>query len=70
MDYNIENLETWAEAERWLSKHGYGLGQINEIKLEWEAAKAPKSVVASPAPQIQKVMDTPQKKVIESPTKK
>lgn len=44
----IKDLKTWEEAEIWLARHGYGLGQIELIKAEWNAPEAA-PVKAEPA---------------------
>lgn len=48
---SIKDMKTWAEAETWLSRHGYGPEQIRLLKDEWEASKkAPaKPEAAKPA---------------------
>ena len=41
---------TRAEAEKWLMKHGYGLGHIEDILADW-SEPAPKAAPApAPAP--------------------
>lgn len=44
IDANIKELKDWATAEKWLSRHGYGLEQIREQKELWDAKQAPKEV--------------------------
>lgn len=36
MDKAIIDMKTWAEAEDWLARHGYGMGQIAAQKIEWD----------------------------------
>lgn len=43
IDPNIKDLKDWAVAEKWLSRHGYGPGNIQEQKELWEAKQAPKA---------------------------
>jgi hypothetical protein len=40
----IKDMKTWDEASKWLERHGWGPGLIDEQKIVWDAAKAPKSV--------------------------
>jgi hypothetical protein len=40
MDNAIKNMKTWAEANTWLERHGYGSEQIRLQKELWEASKA------------------------------
>jgi hypothetical protein len=59
MDNAIKNMKTWAEANTWLERHGYGSEQIRLQKELWEASKAtvaPTAKVAT-AP-VAKVMPT------------
>lgn len=50
LDKNIKDLETWAEAEKWLSRHGFGLEQIRIQKEFWDKTAKPKVAAVSPAP--------------------
>lgn len=36
MTPEIKTMKTWAEAERWLAKHGWGIEQIREQKELWD----------------------------------
>lgn len=54
MTPEIKDFTTWAEAERWLARHGWGLGLIEQQKEYWDAAKAAEATakttkVAEPA---------------------
>ena len=40
----IKDLESWEEASKWLERHGWGPGLIDQQKAAWDAAKAPKPV--------------------------
>jgi hypothetical protein len=46
----IKDMKTWDEAEKWLMKHGWGLGLITEQKILWDAAhtKPISNTVAAP----------------------
>lgn len=51
MTPEIKDMKTWDEAARWLAKHGWGIGQIEEQKVEWDKVNAPKPAVkAAPTP--------------------
>lgn len=50
MDIAIKNMKNWAEAEKYLEKHGYGPGHIVEEKKEWEALHNSKPVVEKTQP--------------------
>ena len=54
MNDNIKELKTWAEAERWLSKHGYGLTQIALEKKLWDEANKPAPVPVTPTAPVAK----------------
>jgi hypothetical protein len=41
MTPEIKDYATWEEAQRWLAKHGWGLGLIEEQKILWDAANPP-----------------------------
>jgi hypothetical protein len=56
MDNAIKDMKTWAEANTWLERHGYGIEQIRLQKELWDAPKAPTAKVAT-AP-VAKVMPT------------
>lgn len=45
---DIRNCETWAEAERWLAKHGYGITQIEQQKEAWDTAHTKPKTAAKP----------------------
>ena len=49
MDKAIKDMKTWAEADKWLGRHGYGIEQIREQKELWDAASAPVKATATPA---------------------
>ncbi len=55
----IKDFKTWEEAEIWLARHGYGLGQIDLIKAEWKAPEAAKSVGASKVVEAAKSKEEP-----------
>ena len=40
----IKDMESWEEASKWLERHGWGPGLIDQQKAAWDAAKAPKPV--------------------------
>ena len=40
----IKDMESWEEASKWLERHGWGPGLIDEQKTAWDAAKAPKPI--------------------------
>jgi len=42
-------MESWEEASKWLERHGWGPGLIDEQKVAWDAANAPKPVEAKTA---------------------
>ena len=44
MTPEIKDYATWEEAYRWLAKHGWGLDQINQQKVLWDAANPPSKV--------------------------
>lgn len=41
MTPEIKDFKTWEEAQRWLARHGWGLGLIEEQKVLWDAANPP-----------------------------
>jgi hypothetical protein len=41
MTPEIKDYATWEEAQRWLARHGWGLGLIEEQKVLWDAANPP-----------------------------
>ena len=41
MTPEIKDCATWEEAYRWLARHGWGLGLIEEQKALWDAANPP-----------------------------
>lgn len=55
MTPEIKDMKTWAEAERWLAKHGWGMSQIAQQKELWEKE-------SNPAVQTQK----PEKPVVQT----
>jgi len=34
----LNDFKTWNEAATWLARHGYGLGSIQDLKIEWDQA--------------------------------
>ena len=50
MTPEIKNCATWEEAHRWLARHGWGLGLIEEQKVLWDAANplAPLKIKSEP----------------------
>lgn len=52
MENIFKEFTTWAEAERWMARHGYGLEQIRIAKELWEtnAATTSEKPLAKPAP--------------------
>jgi hypothetical protein len=32
----LDNFKTWNEAATWLARHGYGIGSIQDLKIEWD----------------------------------
>lgn len=40
MTPEIKDFKTWAEAELWLARHGWGTALIEQQKQLWEADKA------------------------------
>lgn len=71
MTPEIKDMNSWAEAARWLAKHGWGIAQIEEQKAEWDAANAPKpTTTAKPATTVkttQPVKTTPEKTTTVKP---
>lgn len=71
MTPEIKDMKSWDEAARWLAKHGWGIAQIEEQKLEWDAANTPTpSVKATPAPKpavAPKPTSTPEKTITVKP---
>ncbi len=46
MTPEIKDFTSWPEAARWLAKHGWGLGLIEQQKELWDAEKRkPEEVV-------------------------
>jgi len=45
MTPEIKDCATWEEAHRWLARHGWGLGLIEEQKALWDAANPPPAKV-------------------------
>jgi hypothetical protein len=43
MTPEIKDFTTWTEAERWLARHGWGLGLIEQQKELWDANLAAKT---------------------------
>jgi hypothetical protein len=41
MTPEIKDFTTWEEARRWLARHGWGLGLIEEQKVLWDLANPP-----------------------------
>jgi hypothetical protein len=37
----LNDFKTWNEAATWLARHGYGLGSIQDLKIEWDQAHTP-----------------------------
>jgi len=64
----IKELETEAEVNKWLEKHGYGPGLIEEELAAWKASK----VVAKPATTPKAIIKTEVNKpeVVATSTKK
>jgi hypothetical protein len=50
MTPEIKDFTTWPEAARWLAKHGWGLGLIEQQKELWEAEKTPATTKAAVKP--------------------
>ena len=50
MTPEIKDLPTWEEAYRWLAKHGWGLGLIEEQKALWDTANQPSKVETQATP--------------------
>lgn len=50
MTPEIKDFKTWEEAQRWLARHGWGLGLIEEQKVLWDAANtlAPLTIKTEP----------------------
>lgn len=44
MTPEIKDFKTWEEAQRWLARHGWGLGLIEEQKVLWDAANPPTKI--------------------------
>ena len=44
MTPEIKDYATWEEAYRWLARHGWGLGLIEEQKVLWDIANPPPKV--------------------------
>lgn len=44
----IENMETWEAAQRWLAKHGWGIEQIREQKELWDKTHTTSTKVVKP----------------------
>jgi hypothetical protein len=63
MDNAIKDMKTWAEANTWLERHGYGIEQIRQQKELWDA-------VAVPAAPVAKVATAPVAKVATAPVAK
>ena len=49
MTPEIQDFKTWEEAQRWLARHGWGLGLIEQQKILWDEA-APKTVAKTVKP--------------------
>lgn len=49
MTPEIKDMTNWADAERWLAKRGFGLGQIQEQRELWDAAQK-KKLAVTPEP--------------------
>jgi hypothetical protein len=59
MDNAIKDMKTWAEANTWLERHGYGSEQIRMQKELWDAVPVPAAPVAKVATApVAKVMST------------
>lgn len=43
----IKDMKSWDEAEKWLSKHGWGPGLIEQQKEAWDAIATPAPTVAT-----------------------
>jgi hypothetical protein len=50
MTPEIKDFTIWEEAQRWLARHGWGLGLIEEQKVLWDAANPPVKVEPEAAP--------------------
>lgn len=50
MTPEIQDFKTWEEAQRWLARHGWGLGLIEQQKILWDEAHAPVKEEAEAAP--------------------
>lgn len=46
MTPEIKDFKTWEEAQRWLAKHGWGLGLIEQQKTLWDEANPTPKVEA------------------------
>jgi len=54
MIQEIKDCKTWAEAERWLAKHGWGLELIALQKLAWDEVHAVEDVKVTSKPKLDK----------------
>ena len=43
----IKEMKSWDEDEKWLSKHGWGPGLIEQQKEAWDAMATPAPIVAT-----------------------
>lgn len=43
----IKDMKSWDEAERWLSKHGWGPELIAQQKESWDAMATPAPIIAT-----------------------
>ena len=43
----IKDMKSWDEAEKWLSKHGWGPELIAQQKEAWDAIATPAPIVAT-----------------------
>ena len=44
MTPEIKDFKLWEEAQRWLARHGWGMGLIEEQKVLWDTANPPPKV--------------------------
>ena len=67
----LKEFTHWDDAARWLAKHGWGLGLIEQQKEAWDAATAPVETPATKAAEKPKAVEKPKtaaKKEAEAPT--
>jgi len=59
----LEEFKNWSDAERWLSRHGYGIEQIRLEKIKWDDANAIVKLEPTAKP-IAKIVKANQTKVV------